>query len=522
MARWNDGYVVDIGYTANVYREFTPSWLRLATLLLGHRPPDFSGAFCMAELGCGYGMTLAAAAACAPQAEFFGFDFNPAHVEAAQRFAAQAGLANLHYAERSMAELAAADADALPGFDVIALHGVWSWVNDAARADAVRFITDRLKPGGLLYVSYNVLTGWSAMLPVRALMRRLLDRDGRTDQSVPGILNFLERLQAGAPGYFAAHPSAEKRLQGLAAMDPRYLAHEYLNADWQPVMFADLAAALAEARLQYIGSATLTDNMDVTSAPPTLHKLMAEQRDPILRETLRDFGNGQSFRRDIYRRGLNPLPAIEHRMLLDELVFLGLGKPREAEVKVQCSIGELNGKPEIYDPLLDLLAEGPLTVPRVRASPAFAGKPLNEVLQALTLLVAAGHIHPAVAGGPTEAGRDAARRANAEIVRMNAAGANVTQLVAPAIGGTIGTDFGETLALGALLGDSVPAAAEQVARLAFLLGRSGRPMLYQGRPPTTEAEALAALQELVRVVGVQRAPLHRALGIRTGAVTQAA
>jgi hypothetical protein len=282
-------------------------------------------------------------------------------------------------------------------------------------------------------------------------------------------------------------------------------------------MFADLAATLAEARLQYIGSATLTDNMDVTSAPPTLHKLMAEQRDPILRETLRDFGNGQSFRRDIFRRGLNPPPAVEHMMLLDELVFLGLGKPREAEVKVQCSIGELNGKPEIYDPLLDLLAEGPLTVPRVRASPAFAGKPLNEVLQALTLLVAAGHIHPAVAGGPTEAGRDAARRANAEIVRMNAAGANVTQLVAPAIGGTIGTDFGETLALGALLGDSVPAAAEQVARLAFLLGRSGRPMLYQGRPPATEAEALAALHELVRIASVERAPLHRALGIRPDA-----
>ena len=39
MAQWDDGYVTDVTYTSNFYREITPSWLALTGLLLGHRPP---------------------------------------------------------------------------------------------------------------------------------------------------------------------------------------------------------------------------------------------------------------------------------------------------------------------------------------------------------------------------------------------------------------------------------------------------------------------------------------------------
>ena len=215
MSGWSQGYVTDLGYTTNIYREFTPAWLAFAALLLGQRPPDLARPFRMAELGCGYGLTLAVAAANAPQAAFFGYDFNPAHVEAARLFAQAAGLANLHVEERAIADLVAPDGAATADLDIIALHGVWSWVGDTVREDVVRFITQRLRPGGLVFVSYNVLTGFADMLPVRTLMRQVAAREARSDLAVAAVRPMLDRLRTGAQAYFAAHPALEQRLAGL-------------------------------------------------------------------------------------------------------------------------------------------------------------------------------------------------------------------------------------------------------------------------------------------------------------------
>ncbi|HKM64719.1 MAG TPA: class I SAM-dependent methyltransferase, partial [Acidisphaera sp.] len=81
MPSWSDGYVSDIAYTSNIYREQMPSWIGFATLLMGFGAPDIAEPFRVAELGCGYGLSLAVAASCSPQAEFWGFDFNPVHIE---------------------------------------------------------------------------------------------------------------------------------------------------------------------------------------------------------------------------------------------------------------------------------------------------------------------------------------------------------------------------------------------------------------------------------------------------------
>src|SRR5580692_11674518 len=113
MAQWNDGYVTDVAYTSNVYRETTPPWVALTALLLGQLPPDLIRPFRYADLGCGNGMTAVFVAATCPQAEVWGFDFNPAHIETARNWAAAAGLTNITFVETSFAELAALPANGL-------------------------------------------------------------------------------------------------------------------------------------------------------------------------------------------------------------------------------------------------------------------------------------------------------------------------------------------------------------------------------------------------------------------------
>ena len=193
-------------------------------------------------------------------------------------------------------------------------HGVLSWISPENRQHLIGAVTKRLKPGGLVYLSYNVTTGWSAMVPVRRVMRMLARASPeRTDIAVPGVLDFVDRLKRAGALFFQAHPNLESRLAEIRKQDARYIAHEYLNEDWNPLMFADVAGEMLEAKCRYIGSATLPENIDAVSVSAGVAPLLAETRDPVLRETLRDIGCAQSFRRDLYRKGGVPMPARSSR-----------------------------------------------------------------------------------------------------------------------------------------------------------------------------------------------------------------
>ena len=106
MAQWDDGYVTDVPYVAGYHQETTPIWIATAATLLGLRCPDLTRPFRYADLGCGNGLTAMVVAATMPHAEIWGFDFNPAHVEAGRDIARRAGLTNIQFEEASFDELA--------------------------------------------------------------------------------------------------------------------------------------------------------------------------------------------------------------------------------------------------------------------------------------------------------------------------------------------------------------------------------------------------------------------------------
>jgi SAM-dependent methyltransferase len=515
MAQWDDGYVTDVAYTSNFYREITPAWLGMTSLLLGHRPPDLAGPFRYADLGCGNGFTTLAIAATSPQAEVWGFDFNPAHIEFASGLAARAGLTNVHFVETSFADLAAQPDGALPDFDFMVSHGVLSWISPANRGHLMSVIGRRLKPGGLVYLGYNVTTGWASLVPVRALMHMLTaSSTERTDLAVPAMLDYIDRLRQAGALYFQAHPTVEIRLQEIRKQDHRYIAHEFLNRDWHPLMFTDIARAMADTKCRFIGSATLADNIDTVSVPAGVAPILAEVRDPYLHETLRDIGNAQAFRRDVYRKGLTPMPAAEQQVLLEAMTLVGLGLPvPEGGATFATPIGSVTGRPEIYQPLLEILDSAPLSVSRVRDAPAFAGRPLVELLQAFTLLVSGGYAHPLLPDGGTAASREASRRLNQAIARANGNAADLPRLAAPAIGSAVGTDILETLVVGELLAgrpaDIEPLTTEVLATL----GRSGRSVQREGKPVAEPAEARQIVLDAIRNLIERRVPVLRNLGV---------
>jgi SAM-dependent methyltransferase len=521
MARWDDGYVTDVVYTANFYREITPAWLAMSSLLLGHRPPDLTRRFTYADLGCGNGFTALIVAATFPHAEVWGFDFNPAHVEFARALAAAAGLTNVHFAERSFADLAAASGatltdDDMPDCDMMVSHGVLSWISPENRRHLIATIARRLKPGGLAYLSYNVTTGWSAMVPVRTMMRMLaVASPERTDLAAPGVLDFVDRLRQAGAAFFPAHPSLENRLADIRKQDARYIAHEYLNQDWHPLMFADIANDMAEAKCRYIGSATLAENIDNISVPANVVPILAETRDPVLRETIRDIGCAQSFRRDLFRKGIAPMPPAEQQARMEAMTLVSLGRQvPEGGITFATPIGNVTGLPAVYEPLLAVLENsGTLSIGVARQAPALATRSLMELMQAFTLLAAGGYAHPALPGGGSPEAHDASHRLNRAIAEANRNAADLTQLAAPLLGSAFPSEPLETLVVGELLAGRPADVASLAAELLAVLARTGRSVQRDGQPVNDPVEANRIMAEAIATIIERRLPMLRQLGV---------
>lgn len=517
MADWDDGYVTDVAYTRHTYREMMPSWLATLAVLAGQRPPDLTKPFRYADLGCGHGLAATIVAATCPHAEVWGFDFNPSHIESGRQLAAAAGLTNLHFRETSFAEMAARPSDALPEFDFIVSHGVASWVSRENRADFFRIIGQRLRAGGLTYISYNVTVGWASMLPVLTLMRALIRSNSeRSDKAASTILEYLGALKNTGAQFFAANPSVERRLDQARQQDGRYFAHEFLSGNWHPMMFAEMAEAMASVKCSYLGSAIPTENLESLSVSPAMLPLMETSPDTIMRETLRDFGLSQSFRRDIYRRGSAPMTGPEHMRLFDAILPVWTGKLPEDPIQLNAPLGELTGLPEVYTPLMQMIMGGGHTIGSIRRSGDFSERPPTDIAQAIALLMANGYVHPATPEGVQAAACAGVDRLNAAICENIADGGDMVALAATATGIGVMVNPLEMLVLREKLAGRSLEIAGLTDRMMSALAGAGRSVQRDGNPIRDEADARAVLRRNVEAILTHRLPAFVRLGIIAG------
>lgn len=169
MNDWTSGYVAEIGYTYDFFHAMTPTRMGLAALSKGVQHPFGRETFSYCELGCGQGFTANVIAAANPHIDVHAMDFNPAHIAEARALAEQGGVQNVHFYERSFADFAGSPG--LPSeFDVIALHGILSWVSRDNQKLVYDFIAKHLKPGGVVYASFNTQPGWAAAMPMRRIL----------------------------------------------------------------------------------------------------------------------------------------------------------------------------------------------------------------------------------------------------------------------------------------------------------------------------------------------------------------
>ncbi|SFU37193.1 class I SAM-dependent methyltransferase [Pseudoduganella namucuonensis] len=512
---WTEGYNSEVEYTCGYYPEQSPAQLNLVCAAHGVEPVPLGDGFTYCELGFGRGLTVTALAAAHPRGRFYAADFNPAHVSGARELARAAGLDNLTLLEASFETLADGGHE-LPGFDFITLHGIYTWVTPANQAHIVRFIDRYLKPGGVVYVSYNAMPGWTAALPLQRLLVEFADtHPDRGDAQFQAGTRLLQRMDALQAGYFTGNPGAKQRLAAIEQGDRHYLVHEYMHRQWQPLYHADVVRDLAAAKLDFAGSSDLSLRYPDLVFDAERLGLIGGMKTPVMRETMKDYLLNTGFRKDVFVRGARRMTSLRQAECLGAAT-LHLTRPRgETTLKLKLTFGELEGVPGLYEPVLDALAQRPHSIAELRALPALAGQSHANVTQIAVLLTASGQTAIGWgAAGDAAGDTQAALALNRALARLARYGDDHKILCSPALGGGLQASHIERLVYLALSEGLDPDDSDGVGRRVWQAMREqGRYLQKDGVVLQSDADNLAALAPTVRRALTRQLPLWRQLGI---------
>ncbi len=388
MSDWSSGYVTSVEYVTACYPDQAPIHLKLMALLQGVEPPMPRGRPAYCELGCGQGLTAILIALTNPDTDVHAIDFMPAQIARAKAMAADFGLDNVHFYEASFADLAEGKGPALPGFDYVTMHGVYSWISRDNQKAIVKFLAEKLNPGGLTYTSYNALPGWSHGIPVQRLLLEYAGlARGPAEARVTEGFEFMRQLFEAKATHLVDNDLAQEQL----AKPPRnaaYLAHEYLNEYWRPLFFADVARDFAEAKLEYAGTARPIDVLDQLSLSDEQRALIDRIPDPIVAETFRDYCRMRTFRADIHVKGARRLtPAQRETRLAAVPLALTVGA---ADFRYDIDLPHKNVHlpDETFRPLVEALAEqGPTPLGALMRQPGYAGQPIQSMTGTIATLL---------------------------------------------------------------------------------------------------------------------------------------
>ncbi|MDE7197180.1 MAG: class I SAM-dependent methyltransferase [Helicobacter sp.] len=291
-------------------------------------------------------------------------------------------------------------ADEKPQFDYIVFHGIFSWVPRPTQDAMLQIVRQTLKPGGVVYASYNCHPGWSPKAPSRHVLKLFSEySSGGTIEKVHNMLGFFESFLQSQPSYMTSTPVSQRVLADVKKyVDNRkenYVAHEYFAGTWELFWFSDVAARMQDmGKCSYACSAKIIEHYEDLNVSPEGLAFLKSIKNRIFREQLKDFYVNRQFRTDIYQKGhakLNPFEIMQ-KLLNTEFVLL---KPlSEFKNKIGTPRGQAELARDIYDKVLDMLAQRSFAPKMMREIQQGTGIAFPQLLNALSLLVSQGMCLP--------------------------------------------------------------------------------------------------------------------------------
>jgi SAM-dependent methyltransferase len=353
---WSNGYVADIAYIEGFYVQQSPARMALACLCgnVAIDLPEPDDSACYLELGCGCGMGALLIAASNPAWQVVAVDYNPAHIAIGAGLARAARIDNIRFIEADLAQLAGSAAAAtIPTADFVSMHGLWSWVGADVRAGIIRLLAAKTRPGGMVHVSYNALPAWQGGIGLQRLIYEAGIRSpGRSDLQAQAGLALAREIKQAEGRYLTESSLARDLVDATAGMSHEYLSHEYMAADWAPAFHADVAAAMAQAKLDWVASANPLENFPELMLTAEQRTVMDRYKDPIMRELIKDMCLPRQLRHDVFVRGARRLSNSERDAAIAQLTVVPVVSADELQTKIRVPAGMA----EMGDPLKTMMA----------------------------------------------------------------------------------------------------------------------------------------------------------------------
>lgn len=242
----------ELPYRSHLVEWAAPERLALASLLHGgpRAPLD---EYRVLELGCGDAANLLPLAYYRRHAAFVGVDGAGSRIAISQARKAALCLSNLEFIH---SDFLTAGKRVSGEFDYIIAHGVLSWIPDQVRDAILGLCSQRLRPGGLLYLNYNTRPGWN----VRGLVREFLLAQTGQITALPSRAQLAQEVSAQLASSLAEneHPYSKllaNEFRFVCENDISYVAHEFLAPDNHPYWQSEFLALARAFGLEYVADA---------------------------------------------------------------------------------------------------------------------------------------------------------------------------------------------------------------------------------------------------------------------------
>jgi hypothetical protein len=134
-----------------------------------------------------------------------------------------------------------------------------------------------------------------------------------------------------------------------------------MSAHWAPAFHADVVAALAEAKLDWVSSVNPMENFPELMLTPEQREVMNRYQDPLLRELIKDLCLPRQLRHDVFVRGARRIHNEARDAALSGLTVVPIVSPGELQTKIRVPAGMA----EVSDKLKDMMVaamQGPARI----------------------------------------------------------------------------------------------------------------------------------------------------------------